>query len=172
MSEVQSSDSGSKKGGKPKAKKQSTHIDMTPMVDLAFLLLTFFMLATTFNKPAVMEVAMPDDTVDKKDQTELDDDDAFTVLLGENNKLLYYLGIGKNGNAPQLVSSDYSPKGLRQALITRLALRPKLMVLIKPSDKSSYKNLVDVFDEMNITKQKRFAMVAITPEEDKFLESK
>ncbi|MFM7079991.1 MAG: ExbD/TolR family protein, partial [Bacteroidota bacterium] len=50
---------GGKKDGKVKQKKSTTHIDMTPMVDLAFLLLTFFMLTTTFSKPKTMEVNMP-----------------------------------------------------------------------------------------------------------------
>ncbi len=167
MSDVQQSSGGSKKGGKPKGKKMSTHIDMTPMVDLAFLLLTFFMLATTFNKPKAMEVAMPEDKVDKKDQQELAKEDAFTILMGENDKILYYIGMGEN---PQLEQTNYGPDGIRKVLMERMRSRPKMMVLIKPSDKSKYKNIVDIFDEMNITKMKRYAMIDITKQEEKLLE--
>ncbi|RYF88381.1 MAG: biopolymer transporter ExbD, partial [Chitinophagaceae bacterium] len=81
---------GKGKGGKVRAKKQSTKIDMTPMVDLAFLLLTFFMLTTTFSKPQTMEIVMPE----KKENKEIEDtkvklSDAMTIVLGENNKIYY-----------------------------------------------------------------------------------
>lgn len=171
MAEIQEQSSGKDKGGKPKPKKASTHIDMTPMVDLAFLLLTFFMLATTLAKPTAMEIAMPDDdkNIKKDDIPELDDDDAFTILMGENNKLLYYIGMP---DEPQLENSNYGPDGIRKVLLKRMSERPKLTVLIKPSDKASYKNMVDIFDEMNITKMKRYVMVDILPEEEKMLEEK
>src|SRR3954470_24301232 len=93
MSEVQSNDSGGGKGGKHnkvRAKKSSTHIDMTPMLDLAFLLLTFFMLTTTFSKPKTMELNMPDKEGEKKEVN-----NALTVLLTGDNKICYYPGAFK-----------------------------------------------------------------------------
>src|SRR3954470_1101293 len=93
MSEVQSNDSGGGKGGKHnkvRAKKNSTHIDMTPMVDLAFLLHTFFMLTTTFSKPKTMEIVMP--VKPDKPEVELKINNAVTVLLGDKNRIFWYYG--------------------------------------------------------------------------------
>src|SRR3954471_14588970 len=92
MSEVQSNQQDSDKGGKHKkirAKKNSTHIDMTPMVDLAFLLLTFFMLTTTFGKPKAMQITMPvkDPTVEP---TKVNN--AITFLLSDKDKIYWYYG--------------------------------------------------------------------------------
>ena len=178
MAEVSSDGGGGhKKGkGKPKGKKQSTHIDMTPMVDLAFLLLTFFMLATTMNKPKVMQIVMPEDKVQDDKKVELDKDRAMTLLLGPNDKLFYYYGMPKKGEAPQLERTDYSPDGLRKVLMdrrtwlrndTKLKIEDReLFCIIKPTGKSKYKNLVTIFDEMNIGHIKFYAVVDITPSED------
>lgn len=164
---------GKKKGGKPKGKKMSTHIDMTPMVDLAFLLLTFFMLTTSFSKPQTMEIVMPEKPTEEVDRPELDKRDAFSLLLGENDKILYYKGLGED---PQLEETNYSADGLRKILFQakkedEASGRDKLTILIKPSSKASYKNVVDVFDEMNITGMKRYVIVDITPAEEKMLET-
>jgi biopolymer transport protein ExbD len=168
MGEVNTGDGGGKKkGGKPKGKKMSTHIDMTPMVDLAFLLLTFFMLTTSFSKPQTMEIVMPEKPTDEADRPELAKENAMTLLMGENDKLLYYMGLGAN---PQLEESDYSPDGIRKVLFQKKN-NPDLVVLIKPSAKANYKNVVDIFDEMNITGMKKYVIVDITPAEEKMLET-
>jgi biopolymer transport protein ExbD len=166
MAEIQQGEAKGK-GGKPQAKKMSTHIDMTPMVDLAFLLLTFFMLATTFSKPRAMEIAMPMEENQPQDAPELDDQDAFTILLGENDKVVYYIGLTDKAQ-PMISSLD--PDGLRKELLKKKNERPKLMVLIKPSPSANYKTVVDVFDEMNVTKMPRYAMLDITPAEQKLLD--
>src|SRR6266853_2131721 len=89
MSEVQQKDSGGdKKHKKIRAKKASTHIDMTPMVDLAFLLLTFFMLTTTFSKPKTMEINMPVKPPPDFKPPEITN--ALTVLLTDKNKIYWY----------------------------------------------------------------------------------
>ena len=92
MADVQTNDQDSGKGGKHKkvrAKKQSTHIDMTPMVDLAFLLLTFFMMTTTFGKPKTMEINMP---VKPEDNTKTEVNNAVTILLTGDDKIYWYFG--------------------------------------------------------------------------------
>lgn len=113
-------------GGKPvkgKPKKLSTRVDFTPMVDLMFLLLTFFMLATSMIKPQTMEIVMP--AKDEKPQTEKEknkvaSDRAITVILGKNDQLYYYIGTrDKQGKDPEVVVSDYSPKGFRALLLDR-----------------------------------------------------
>jgi biopolymer transport protein ExbD len=171
MGEVSSEGGGGhKKGkGKPKGKKQSTHIDMTPMVDLAFLLLTFFMLATSFNKPKVMEIVMPDKAKDQKDVPELAKERAMTILLGEGDKIFYYFGLPDKSGAPQLERTDYSAEGLRKILTDRKKYAEPykgLFCIIKPTAKSKYKNIVDIFDEMNIVQIKYYAVVDITPSEE------
>ncbi len=114
MAEVQQQD-GSDKGGKHKklrAKKASTHIDMTPMVDLAFLLLTFFILTTTFSKPKTMDITMPvKDKVEDKDRTKIKASLAMSVILTENDKIIWYMGIDSAGMPPQTNIADFSVSG-------------------------------------------------------------
>ncbi len=123
MSEI-SQDSGShKKGKKSKQKKASTRIDFTPMVDLGFLLITFFMLATTLIKPQTMEIAMP-----SKDQTNKPPakkpENMVTILIDKNDRIFYYIGgpDSKTGQYPIPTKTDYSPlKGIRKFLLEKNA---------------------------------------------------
>ena len=86
-------DSGHKKGpGVKKAKKLSTRVDMTPMVDLGFLLITFFIFTATMSSPTTMDLAMPKETEDKEKQTEVKQSGALTIMLGKDNKVYYYEG--------------------------------------------------------------------------------
>jgi biopolymer transport protein ExbD len=164
MAEIQQqADSGGGKGGKKRAKKMSTKIDMTPMVDLAFLLLTFFMLTTTFNKPNVMAVTMPVKPKKEDPESQLKASNAFTVILGESNKVYYYEGLIDNDVKPELKVTNYGATGIRQALLQRMRANPNTVVLIKPARKSVYRNMVDILDEMNITNQKKYALVDIAP---------
>ncbi|KAA9331549.1 biopolymer transporter ExbD [Hymenobacter busanensis] len=168
MAEIQQqADSG--KGGKKRAKKMSTKIDMTPMVDLAFLLLTFFMLTTTFAKPSVMQISMPVKPKDNEEQNELKASEAFTILLGENNKVFYYEGLVEA--KPELKLSNYSATGIRTVLQERMARQPKTVVLIKADDKANYKNMVDILDEMTITGQKKYALVDISKDDVDLIKS-
>jgi biopolymer transport protein ExbD len=160
MAEIQQqADSG--KGGKKRAKKMSTKIDMTPMVDLAFLLLTFFMLTTTFNKPNVMQLTMPVKEKNPEEQSQIKASNAFTILMGEANKVYFYDGLLADDVKPELKLTNYSADGIRKELLSRRR-NPDLVVLIKPDDKSNYQNMVDILDEMNITDQKKYALVDIS----------
>ena len=117
MSEVTQNNKGKKKG---RAKKMSTRVDFTPMVDLGFLLITFFMLATTLSKPQTMEVALPSkEKVSEVDQTKIKASRAVTILLGKDNKVYYYEGTRENDIDPVLVPTDFSPNGIRQFLIKK-----------------------------------------------------
>ncbi|GAB2948862.1 biopolymer transporter ExbD [Hymenobacter coalescens] len=169
MAEIQQqADSG--KGGKKRAKKMSTKIDMTPMVDLAFLLLTFFMLTTTFAKPKVMQISMPVKPKQEDEQNELKASDAFTILLGENNKIFYYEGL-LDAATTKLQPTDYTATGIRQVLLQRRASRPSTVVMIKAADKANYKNMVDILDEMTITGQKKYALVDISADDETLIKS-
>jgi len=173
MAELDTSGGGKKQGGKVRSKKQSTRVDLTAMVDLAFLLITFFMLTTTLAKPQAMDLGMPDKD-DKQPDAKLDvaDNRTMTILLGKDNKLEWYIGLVDKPLSPPTVD-NYSRTGIRKALIENnkkiLAQTgdPKkgLIVLIKPSDKSTYKNMVDILDEMKITNIQTYAIVDVFDQE-------
>lgn len=121
MAEMQEKDSG-KKGKKPKQKKHATRVDLTPMVDLGFLLITFFMLTTSMLKPQTMEIGVPSkDDVKEEDQNKVKASQAITVLLGKENKLYYFFGAEDKGVAPELVATDYSSEGIRKMLMAKNA---------------------------------------------------
>jgi len=121
MAEMQVEDKG-KKGKKPKQKKHTTRVDLTPMVDLGFLLITFFMLTTSMLKPQTMEISVPSkDKVQEDEQNKVKASQAITVLLGKENKLYYYFGVQENGVDPELISTDYSSEGIRKMLLAKNA---------------------------------------------------
>ncbi|MEN9331369.1 MAG: hypothetical protein RLZZ94_459 [Bacteroidota bacterium] len=197
MAQIQSNDSDSGKGGKHgkvRAKKQSTHIDMTPMVDLAFLLLTFFMLTTTFGKPKTMEINMP---VKPPPGQEIKNEvnNAITILLSGDNKIYWYYGELKPET--KLTLTDFSASGVRKLFLDynkqavdeiktlkENALKTKmnedtlksrvvdikgkkyaLMVLVKTDDKAKYKNVIDIIDELNICLIGKYALVDLDTRE-------
>ncbi len=164
MAELNEKDSG-KKGGKKKRKKASTRVDLTPMVDLGFLLVTFFMLTTTFSKPQTMEINMPvkpkGTEVTQEDQNAVKASKALTLLLSGEDKIYYYTGVGDLNNPVK--KTDYSQEGIRKLLLELNGSIKDMVVLIKPTDDSTYKNVVDILDEMNITNIKRYALVDVAP---------
>lgn len=151
--------------GKSGRKQASTKVDMTPMVDLAFLLITFFMLTTTFGKPQAMELNMPDKT-DNNDETPVKGSKALTIILGANDKVYYYSGF----EDPEIEETDFSSNGIRKVVLDKQKLVKDLVIVIKPSEKSRYKNLVDILDEMDITGSKRYAVVEISEFDKELLE--
>jgi len=167
MAELDTSGGGKHKGGKVRSKKASTRIDLTAMVDLAFLLITFFMLTTTLAKKKEMDLAMPNNT-DQKAQLPVAATRTMTILLGSHNKVEWYMG--ETGKSAPTVD-NFGKEGIRKALIengknvvaTHAAPDNFMIVLIKPSDKSTYENLVAALDEMNITGVKSYAIVKILP---------
>lgn len=167
MAELDTSGGGKHKGGKVRSKKSSTRVDMTPMVDLAFLLITFFILTTTLLKPKAMELAMPDKT-EQHDQLPVPASRTMTILLGAKNKVEWYMG--EPGKSAPTVDG-FGKDGLRKALLDNYDKVKKesggkeMIVLIKPSDKSNYANLVAALDELNITNIQEHAIVDIMPME-------
>ena len=153
------------RGTKPRATKKAFHLDMTPMVDLAFLLLTFFMLTTTFTKPTVMEVAMPDP---KGAKTPVDDSRALTLLLGKNHLVHYFFGLNPGPDARRLHTTTFAADGLRQVLL-KFRQNSNGVVLIKPGNEADYQSMVDALDEMNITGQQKYALVDLDPADEQLL---
>lgn len=168
MAEIQQKDSG--KGGKKRGKKHSTKIDMTPMVDLGFLLLTFFVMTTTFAKPQTMEINMPVKPKNEDEQSKLKASNALTLILGENDKVFWYAGLPDAPAAPGVQIADYSAGGIRKILLDRRTNKD-LMVLIKPMEKARYKNMVDALDEMNITDTRKYAIVEVDPRDEELVKT-
>lgn len=178
-----SSGGGHKKGpGVKKGKKLSTRVDLTPMVDLGFLLITFFMYTTTMAKPKTMELNMP-----SKEKTEepsvVKKSAAMTILLSKDHRVYYYEGIGDDPeNPPQLQVTGFKPeKGIRDAIIAKkkavdqlkaqglLGPKDNATFLVKPDDNSTYEDFVAIVDEMNINDARVFAIVDITPQDKEFI---
>lgn len=164
-------------GGKEKkvrSKKQNSGVDLTAMVDLAFLLITFFMLTTSMNKPQSMNLAMPEknDTEDPETETNIAESRTMTILLGENDKIVWYMG---KVESPLEGPKDqvYGKGGIRVDIQSKVKSVPLttgdpekgVIVIIKPSEKSNYRNLVDILDEMAINDVKAYAISDIVPEE-------
>jgi biopolymer transport protein ExbD len=182
MAELNTDGGGGGKGGKVRSKKQNSKVDLTAMVDLAFLLITFFMLTTTLSKPQSMSLGLPDKEDDKKIEKpiKVDENRTLTVLLGDNNQLTYYMGLLETPIAgPKPIA--YGKGGIRKELLARklsvveyTGTKDKgLIVIIKPGKKSNYRNLVDILDEMAIVGVPTYAIVNdFTPEEKKLLEGK
>jgi len=208
MAEVNTGDGGGGgKHSKQRAKKQSTKIDMTPMVDLAFLLLTFFVLTSTFNKPKTMELNFPAKPKDEKQDMKVNN--ALTLIMTENDGIYYYNGEfyppknAKDHAPTELLKTDFSFEGLHKLLLDRnqstietikelntklkngeiadttykhLAMEAKgrkeaLTVLIKADDKASYKNVIDVIDELNICNIGKYAVVDMMVQELELLKA-
>jgi|APCry1669188879_1035177.scaffolds.fasta_scaffold77685_2 biopolymer transport protein ExbD len=166
MAEMIVPDKGGK-GGKKRAKKQSTRVDLTAMVDMAFLLLTFFILATTFNKPKAMEVNKPakEDDAKKEDLPAIKQSKTYTIMMGKNDMVYCYTGSDDDPNV-KVDSTFFSRSGLRslikdrqRAVAQRWGNQDELFILIKPLPDSKYRNMVDVLDEMAITGVKRYAII-------------
>jgi hypothetical protein len=184
-------DGGQKKGpGVKKAKKLSTRVDMTPMVDLGFLLITFFVFTATMSEPTTLDLNMPKDIKDKKEQTEVKESGVLSVMLGKEDVVYYYEGkLKEDGSNFQSTSF----KGIRdiiikkrQEVIDRYKQRPDpvceakmakegkpisncadrdFVVIIKPTKDATYKNTVDILDEMTINQVRTYAMVKIFDQE-------
>jgi biopolymer transport protein ExbD len=152
---------GHKKGpGVKKGKKQSTRVDLTPMVDLGFLLITFFIFTTTMSQPTAMRLYLPQDTDKPEEQNKLKASGALTLLLGKNDRVYYYEGeLAPDGS--NFKSASF--KEIRDEIISKKksTVPGDFMVIIKPDPESSYKNVVDALDEMTINDVKRYAMVDI-----------
>ena len=166
MAELEQKQVG-KKGKKKGRKKMSTRIDLTPMVDLGFLLVTFFMLTTTFSKPQTMEINLPvkpKGEVTEEEENALKASKAFNIIIDGENRIFWYLGLPHEPLEP-LTETNYSADGIRKVLLGKNNSIQDMVVLIKPTNEANYKNVVDILDEMNISNIKRYALVDITPDD-------
>ncbi len=143
-------------------------MDMNPMVDMAFLLLTFFMLATTFSMPQTMELLMPPKPNPEEEAAEqpIRESKALTLILGQDDQVWWYRGLSE----PELRHVGYGPQGLRKMLVDLNNEVPELVVLLKPLDQSRYENLVDALDDLSLAEVERYALVRPGPQDFELLE--
>jgi len=190
MAEIQEKSGGGKKGpGVKKGKKLSTRIDLTPMVDLGFLLITFFIFTTTMSKPKTMEINMPVDKENLKDEekNKVKDYTAMTVLLSKEHRVYYYTGLADDPMKPPKLEVTYfqTKNGIRDAII---ALKKRVyeernsgapgrnpkdepVILIKPDTTSTYDDMVNILDEMQINGINTYAMIDITDVDRGFIKA-
>ncbi|MDX1903677.1 MAG: biopolymer transporter ExbD [Thermonemataceae bacterium] len=173
MAEIDTSQGG---GGKKKGpKKVSTKVDMTPIVDLAFLLITFFMLTTTFNSPKIMQVLMPDKTEKDPKKRDQAQGDCTIIVLGDKNNQLYWYQVKKD-KQPELQPLAYSNDKIREFFSSKkkeiLAKGDcsQFIVVLKFKDDASYKNMVDLLDEMAIVGVSRYGIQDIEKDDIKLID--
>jgi len=189
-------DGGHKKGpGVKKAKKLSTRVDMTPMVDLGFLLITFFVFTATMSTPTTLPLNMPKDVEDEKQKTEVKQSGVLTLMLGKGDQVYYYEGQlevteGKNNfkasnfkdvrkiildkKKDVIANHKHGPSCEKEKADAKKDNDPNwekacedidFVVIIKPNEDATYKNTVDILDEMTICQVERYAMVKVGKEE-------
>ncbi|PKF74755.1 biopolymer transporter ExbD [Chryseobacterium sp. PMSZPI] len=153
-------------------KKKLIRVDMTPMVDLGFLLITFFMFTTNFTKPNVMDLGLPAKDPDPKaiNDKVIDYKNQVTFILGENNRVFYHQSNANDLNTSNLKETDFS--GIKISKIISEAYKnapnpENFTVIIKPTDEANYKNFVDMLDNIAIAKKERYGVTDIKPWETK-----
>jgi biopolymer transport protein ExbD len=153
-----------KHGGKKKKKRISVRLDMTPMVDVAFLLLTFFMLTTSMSKPQTMEINLPP----AETKADVAESNLLTIRVSEDFRIFWNIGVEK----PTTVDGKEKKEkliNLGRLLKERNAANPKLITLIKVDGKAKYIDMVDVMDELNINSITRFSLAPMLDEDKQLI---
>jgi biopolymer transport protein ExbD len=178
LNEAAENTTGRKRAGVKRMHKSNMRIDMTPMVDLGFLLITFFVITTELSKPTAMDIAMPKES--DVNPTELGDSYALTVIPN-GEKIFYYEGAFDKAKKENKII-ETTTEGLRKIILQKqLRLDDKtkykeggegLMLLLKPSAIANYKSVVDILDECTIGQVKKYALLKISDEEKEWLGKK
>jgi biopolymer transport protein ExbD len=146
------------RGRRKKARRVGVRIDMTPMVDVAFLLLTFFMLTTVFSAPQTMEITLPP----SDSKVEVAESNLLTIRVAQDGSIFWNLGV----QPPQKIEF----KSLRQLLLDQNAANPKLINLLKVDRRAKYHLMVDVMDELQLANVGRFSLAPMTDADAKELD--
>ena len=157
MAEINTSTERKSKAGVRKLNKKSTRIDLTPMVDLGFLLITFFIFTTSMTRPTAMKLRMPHDAI-RADSMQTPASGAMSILIAGDNRLYYYFGMPPN-DRNSVMATDY--KAIRDVILEkkRKTDPEDFMILLKSSNDATYRNTVDLLDEMYINDVKRYALL-------------
>jgi biopolymer transport protein ExbD len=163
-------------GKMKKFNKKSTRVDLTPMVDLGFLLLTFFVFTTALSKPMAMKLVMPDDKVISENDP-VCESCVLTVLLDKDNRIKYYEGAAENN--PPVKETGFAPEQIRTVLMQKKADVEKVrgnadqfILIIKAAATSNFKNFVDITDEVTICQIKKYYVDELSQTDKKILKEK
>lgn len=150
---------------------RSIRPDMTPMVDLGFLLITFFMYTTTFVQPHLMKYFQP-----KQDEMSstapMRESNTLSLILSKDNHIYWHQTNQKDLSIEKLKETSYSAMQVRKLILDchKNAPEPEnFTVIIKPTPESTYENLVDILDEMAITKTEHYAVVDAIAKENSLI---
>lgn len=146
-----------------KRTRPAAHIDMTPMVDLGFLLITFFIFTTSMGEERYLKLIMPNES---GEPISIKQSNATTIVLGNNN-LYYYDGMLETAVSQKtIVRTDLGKDGLRKLIMNRRqSAGEKMVVVIKPSPESDYGSLVNVLDEMQICRVEKWFLDGVEMKE-------
>lgn len=159
--------------GKKTQTKLPIRVDMTPMVDLGFLLITFFMFTTNFNKPNAINFSNPPKNTGVI--TEIDFRNQITFILGKDGKVFYYQADKKDLTENSLKEISFDKAQVSKTIEAAKSRAPKkdfFTVIIKPADDSQYKTMVDMLDEMTITKSDKYGIAELNGREKELYEAK
>lgn len=172
MAEIETKRSNEKK---KRLNKKSTRVDLTPMVDLGFLLLTFFVFTTTLATPKAMDLVMPYDKTPPDDK--VCESCVLTVLLDKDNRIKYYEGAAENN--PPVKETGFAPDQIRTVLMQKKAEVEKVrgnadqfILIIKSSPASNFKNFVDITDEVTICHVRKYYVDELSKADKKILQEK
>ncbi|MGO4707952.1 ExbD/TolR family protein [Chryseobacterium sp. 2TAF14] len=164
-----------KQGGKSRQRKKRIGIDMTPMVDLGFLLITFFMFTTNFTKPNIMDLGLPaKDENPHPPKYDIDYRNQITFIIGENNRIFYHQSNEKDLTEAGLKETNYNGLNVSKIISEAYEKAPKkeiFTIIVKPTDDANYKNFVDMMDNISISKKDRYGISDIKPWEKKVYEN-
>ncbi|MBD3904641.1 biopolymer transporter ExbD [Chryseobacterium sp. Ch-15] len=161
-----------KSGGKQN--KKPIKIDMTPMVDLNFLLLMFFMFTSSFTKPNVMDLGLPGKNTVYEPHNVIDYRNQITFIIGENNRIFYHQSSKEDLTEAGLKETDYNGLNVSKIISNAYEKAPRkeiFTIIVKPTDDANYKNFVDMMDNISISKKERYGISDIKPWEKKVYEN-
>ena len=168
-------DSSRNPANKKRIDKKDTRVDLTPMVDLGFLLITFFVFTTQLSQPTVMNLDMPYDKVDPGDK--ICESCVLTLLLQANNTIQYYKGMPESN--PVVMQTSFAPDGIRNIILQKKKEIQKIkghaddfVLIIKSADGSTFQNFVDIVDEVAINNIKHYYLDEITAADKKLFSQK
>ncbi len=157
MADVGLGESGGNKRGKKK-RRLGVRNDLTPMVDVAFLLLTFFMLTTVLRKQQTLEINLPPNN---KTQVDIAESNLLTMFVNQDDSVFYSVGVKK----PQPIAFN----SLQSFFGKQAAQNPKLVILLKFNRKSKFHMMVNVIDKLNLAKLQRFSIAPMTDKDIQLL---
>ena len=161
---------GKQSVGLKKSKKLSTRVDLTPMVDLGFLLITFFIFTTTMSEPNSMKLKLPKDVKDPRDIMKIKQSSVITIMPSKDNRIYYYEG-ELQANGSNIKATDFS--SIRNIIIQKKKTSDPefFFVVLKPTPGATYGNTVDLLDEFIINEVNSYALTDLSVEETRFLQS-